>query len=550
MILYKYLGPDRIDLLRSGMVRFTQPAALNDPFDCSPRFLDTEELDNVPQSAFCAHCGRFFVQGLQSALSEYERHSVGLLCLSEKYDNLLMWSHYADCHRGFVIGFDADHPFFSKSTDGTGLWKVSYGNMRPCIPKHVVQSEFSRQPPLDPSGLNCFLLGGDNSFNPDTDRDDYRFVKSTDWEYEQEWRLVRNLNRASKIIKADRAFDVYLYEFPKATVHSVILGFRGLSTLAPIVRKILSENSEFSHVKLFRARKNPRNFKVDVETIAPESSDSRLPLLDEDLASDPHNDQSRTQEYSCEEPTQFTKPRLLSLVAGASIGANHGQVHELLKLHNAIKEAPEDSPELCELYDRAGLTLGSLGRYSHAVPAFEAALRCNPSRTETWYSLGFIHSISKEYPQAASAYRKALELQPGHAMARTNLGICLMFQGNKEEAEECFRRAISDDPNLFEPRCNLATLLVHGGWYEQGLAELALALKISSRSATAAQNLIRVILDDLKEDPARKGKIFSDFVKQFGDKKIVEMMVPFLREQGLTEPSVQKLFGIKAKRVR
>ena len=31
-----------------------------------------------------------------------------LVCLSEKYNNILMWAHYADNHRGFVIEYDTD----------------------------------------------------------------------------------------------------------------------------------------------------------------------------------------------------------------------------------------------------------------------------------------------------------------------------------------------------------------------------------------------------------------------------------------------------------
>ncbi|EPJ44297.1 MAG: hypothetical protein OFPII_35920 [Osedax symbiont Rs1] len=39
----------------------------------------------------------------------------GILSMTERIDNLLMWSHYADSHTGFVIGFDPSHDFF----DGT-----------------------------------------------------------------------------------------------------------------------------------------------------------------------------------------------------------------------------------------------------------------------------------------------------------------------------------------------------------------------------------------------------------------------------------------------
>jgi hypothetical protein len=36
--LYKYLRPERADVLKSLEIRFTQPNALNDPFELRPRF--------------------------------------------------------------------------------------------------------------------------------------------------------------------------------------------------------------------------------------------------------------------------------------------------------------------------------------------------------------------------------------------------------------------------------------------------------------------------------------------------------------------------------
>jgi hypothetical protein len=36
--LYKYLVPERFDVLRNAKVRFSQPMALNDPFEMKPYF--------------------------------------------------------------------------------------------------------------------------------------------------------------------------------------------------------------------------------------------------------------------------------------------------------------------------------------------------------------------------------------------------------------------------------------------------------------------------------------------------------------------------------
>lgn len=46
MIVYKYLRPERIDVLKNSLIRFTQPAALNDPFE-SLWILDKNSLDET-----------------------------------------------------------------------------------------------------------------------------------------------------------------------------------------------------------------------------------------------------------------------------------------------------------------------------------------------------------------------------------------------------------------------------------------------------------------------------------------------------------------------
>jgi len=38
MLIYKYVVPDRIDILENGNIRFTQVDALNDPFESYPCF--------------------------------------------------------------------------------------------------------------------------------------------------------------------------------------------------------------------------------------------------------------------------------------------------------------------------------------------------------------------------------------------------------------------------------------------------------------------------------------------------------------------------------
>ena len=70
MIVYKYLPPSRIDVLEDSRIRFTQPAALNDPFETFPCFLEYGPclLDKVHQRS----TDRFGAQAAQKMLPQQQ----------------------------------------------------------------------------------------------------------------------------------------------------------------------------------------------------------------------------------------------------------------------------------------------------------------------------------------------------------------------------------------------------------------------------------------------------------------------------------------------
>ncbi len=136
-VLYKYLPPERIDLLENMQIRFGAPSEFNDTFDAD--YL-------VPRN-----------QGPRAMVDRLRlRNRLGILCLTERPDDHLMWVHYARNHTGFVVGFNPHEDFFR--TDGRALRKVVYED-----------------------GPRVF---------PSADLD-VCFYKSDEWKYEQEWRCAR-----------------------------------------------------------------------------------------------------------------------------------------------------------------------------------------------------------------------------------------------------------------------------------------------------------------------------------------------------------------------
>lgn len=150
MTIYKYLPRDRIDVLERLRIRFSQHPALNDPFECWPRFTLkhdyekslrrhvkrwTGEIDALLKAGGASETTKESMRKLiavaeikararmdaledrgnpsvTQSFSEGIARRIGILCLSRSPLNLLMWAHYAGNHTGFAIGFNESHAFF------------------------------------------------------------------------------------------------------------------------------------------------------------------------------------------------------------------------------------------------------------------------------------------------------------------------------------------------------------------------------------------------------------------------------------------------------
>ena len=152
-VVYKYLSPERIDVLESGLLRFTPPVAFNDPFETSAfvtGFLRPERRRelvarlSIRSSTWGSEIAdltatavdQLLAKASQEAQGESFGKAFGILSLSERRDSLLMWAHYARSHTGLAVGFDASNPFFAQmSSDQSrgSLRPVAYRRERPRV---------------------------------------------------------------------------------------------------------------------------------------------------------------------------------------------------------------------------------------------------------------------------------------------------------------------------------------------------------------------------------------------------------------------------------
>jgi hypothetical protein len=165
-VLYKYRSLSgnsqnhTFRIIAHGKLFYASPRDFNDPFDC--------QFSVTMREAPLSEKGISKKDELKSFAEQWLRdetnQDTAILSLSEVNNDILMWSHYADCHTGICLQL--------KIPKSNKLYKVQYSQTRP----------------------QFFFADA-----REQDRDDARFrdaiigtltTKSLHWEYEREWRCI------------------------------------------------------------------------------------------------------------------------------------------------------------------------------------------------------------------------------------------------------------------------------------------------------------------------------------------------------------------------
>lgn len=217
---------------------FPTPESLNDPFDCQLDFEDslryalakisTSKLDKVDE--------------LIKVTSSYAKE-IGVLSLSRTRRNILMWSHYAQEHKGFCIGFKEDN--FLSSLKSCEKHDVTY------------------QADLPFEELLCALdayddpeMEQENQITSEKVKDAFLkalvATKFSNWKYEYETRMV--------------SYNSGVHNFSPDCISQVILGFKISEEHKDRLLSILSLD-EWSHVKVYSTQKLKDKYGLELTEI-------------------------------------------------------------------------------------------------------------------------------------------------------------------------------------------------------------------------------------------------------------------------------------------
>lgn len=245
-ILYKYRRYDSRspEILINREIYFASPSNLNDPFDCKPNILDSLDEAYDEAKAIQGNGVQLILSKLTSLDHLHEKiqsdmGESGIFSLSQDPLITLMWSHYADDHKGFAIGFDFKEP--AEKIYSCNRWV--YARSVICDDENPFLDYFRKLawppiPSIKDYSLDLLAIGLTS--------------KAKAWEYEKEARLIRR--------KGD-----CLVKYTPQELKEIIFGLNMGTTEQQTIRNILSEKS-WSHVR-FKKVERGKGFKLKIMNI-------------------------------------------------------------------------------------------------------------------------------------------------------------------------------------------------------------------------------------------------------------------------------------------
>ncbi len=228
-------------------VYFPPAKFFNDPFDLHPAFdltaprhvqrKDYERLSKkyqglgraerrkearrVMKTSLSSKSIATTTRAIQDEHARFITEAVGVLCVCKKRDDILMWSHYADSHRGVCLEFDSMSKFMAHAQE------VRYSETRePIRAYHETKQQMMEKALL---------------------------TKSSRWAYEDEYRLLRYEGGPG------------LVEFRPHNLTGIILGANADKAIGDLVKGWIAERVE--PVTLYRASVSSTEYKIVIRAV-------------------------------------------------------------------------------------------------------------------------------------------------------------------------------------------------------------------------------------------------------------------------------------------
>ena len=206
--LYKYQSLSAYSLAALVMrtIWLAKPSTFNDPFDCGITLDRRKYKDSVLHAISAA------IEGADSKGADHEKlgalwpgdkeafellrknvlelvQNMGVCSFSAVGDHMLMWSHYAQHHRGFCVEYD--------SREGTTLRNLAHEVRYQDEAPSLGAADFAAE-----KRVEAF--------------DNMWLTKATCWSYEQEWRVLMKEGNRSYAVPSDVLSIIFGARMPQS----------------------------------------------------------------------------------------------------------------------------------------------------------------------------------------------------------------------------------------------------------------------------------------------------------------------------------------------
>jgi hypothetical protein len=250
--LYKYEGFNirSISNLKNNQIWFSVPKDFNDPFEFKFKLKSFSEEDYRYQYERWYRNqepkGGEKIESLKKKFDEYTKqifegfyenflNNGGVCCFSEKKDDILMWSHYSDSHKGFCLEFDTNYEPFSEAK------KINYSFDFPTIEPLVILPDNKRHNLSERQEELMKMIA----------------TKFKCWEYEKEWRIFHE-------------FVNQRYGYEPQSLTGIYFGSKIESVHADILFLILHKKNP--NTKFYKVIRDENHFEVNFEELPPYSN--------------------------------------------------------------------------------------------------------------------------------------------------------------------------------------------------------------------------------------------------------------------------------------
>ena len=199
--------PFREEFFDNFLLRATPVYDLNDPFEGAVTFDHIKEENDILNKFFNITEEQSYLLDDFLGSTQMDLHDFGIISLTEDPLNPIMWSHYADNHKGLVIQLDVTNSFFD-GANGNIKFKEDIFGLVSDIPKSVRYSRhrklFLFPEEIYPNKNKKYEFPHKKLYQH------LMYTKSNDWMYEKEYRTIVELKNADVIlVDSDKSITEY-----------------------------------------------------------------------------------------------------------------------------------------------------------------------------------------------------------------------------------------------------------------------------------------------------------------------------------------------------